>query len=452
MMPENTLLRKMRQDAVDIFNKGLAAVDPTPCIHSCCRLENNLLKVNLHTYDLDKYKQIQVIGAGKAGASMALAMEEILKDRITSGMVIVKYGHVETLKKIEIVQAGHPLPDANGVAGAEKLLRLAQKADRDTLVICLISGGGSALMSLPAHGLTLSDKQETTRILLGCSATIHEINTIRKHLSRIKGGLLAKAVSPSPMICLVLSDVVGDDLDIIASGPSVPDTGTYRHCLKIIEAHGITADLPKPVLHHLKKGLQGLIPETPDQKDPAFERVFHTIIARNMDALLSARKRARELGYHTQILSSMVEGETIDVAAVHTAVAREVLATGHPIKPPACILSGGETIVTIKGSGKGGRNQEFALASALRIKDLEHIVILSCGTDGTDGPTDAAGALVDHTTVPRALALGLTPEHFLKENNTYRFFDKISDLIKTGPTNTNVMDLRLMLIQREEKI
>ena len=447
MTIEISLLQKMRQDAVDIFNKGLAAVNPKICIHRCCRLENNILKVNSKAYDLDKFERIIVLGAGKAGASMACAVEEILQDRITAGIVIVKYGHIKNLKRIAIVEAAHPVPDTNGVAGAKKLLKMARQADDKTLVICLISGGGSALMTLPAHGLTLEDKQKTTRLLLDCGATIHEINTIRKHLSRIKGGLLAKTVYPAPMICLVLSDVVGDDLDIIASGPAVADKGTFGQCLEIVETYGIKEHLPETVLQHFKKGSKGLIPETLKWGDPVFENVFHTIIASNINALLSAERKAKQLGYHTQVLSSMIEGETTDVADVHTAIAREVLATGHPLKPPACILSGGETTVTIKGKGKGGRNQEFALASAIRIKNLEHIVILSAGTDGTDGPTDAAGAIVDHTTIQRAVALDLTPELFLEENNTYPFFDRISDLFKTGATHTNVMDLRIMLIR-----
>ncbi|MCD4675018.1 MAG: glycerate kinase [Desulfobacula sp.] len=447
MTSKTLLLQKMRQDAVEIFYKGLAAVDPKTCIHRCCRLEDNVFTVNNRAYDLDKFEQIIVLGAGKAGASMACALEEILQDRITAGMVIVKYDHVENLERISLVEAGHPMPDKNGVAGAQKLLKTAQKADDKTLVICLISGGGSALMTLPAQGLTLEDKQQATGVLLGCGATIHEINTIRKHLSRIKGGLLAKAVYPAPMICLVLSDVIGDDLDIIASGPCVADPGTFEQCIEIIKTYNIKDQLPKTILQHLKKGSRGLFPETPKKGDPVFENIFHTIIASNIDALLNAEKKAGHLRYNTQILSSMIEGETIDVAAVHTAIAGQILATGHPLKTPACILSGGETTVTIKGAGKGGRNQEFALACALKIKDLEHIVILSAGTDGTDGPTNAAGAIVDHTSVQRAMDTGLIPEQFLKDNNAYPFFDHISDLFKTGATNTNVMDLRIMLIK-----
>ncbi len=437
----------MRDHARDIFRHGLGAVDPKTCIYNCCCLKNNILKINNRPYDLDKFERIMVLGGGKAGASMASALEDILKDKITTGLVIVKYGHAEPLANIRLVEAGHPIPDENGMAGAEALQETAWTADEKTLVIVLISGGGSALMALPAPGLTLADKQETTRVLLGCGACIHEINTIRKHLSRIKGGLLAKAAYPATLAVLVLSDVVGDDLDIIASGPAVADSGSFAQCLDIIKAYKIQKSLPEAVVQYLESGSRGNIPETPKTGDPVFDRVHHTITAGNMDALLSAEKRARDLGYHTLVLSSMIQGETLDTAKVHTAIAREVLATGHPIKPPACILSGGETVVTLRGDGKGGRNQEFVLAAALDIQNLGKVVVLSAGTDGTDGPTDAAGAVCDPDTVKRAAALGLGAKEFLRQNNAYPFFEAISDLVKTGPTLTNVMDIRIMLIR-----
>jgi len=447
MILESSTLKNMRQDAAKIFYEGLESIDPKVCIRHSCKLEQNIFKVKDIEYDLNKFERIIVIGAGKAGASMACAIEEIFQHRISDGIVIVKYDHVENLEKIDLVEAGHPVPDENGMAGAHKLLEMVQQADEKTLIISLISGGGSALMCLPANGLTLEDKQKTSEILLGCGATIHEINTIRKHLSRIKGGRLAKAAYPAHMICFVLSDVVGDDLDTIASGPAVADSGTFAQCTKIIEKYGVEKYLPTAVLKHIKKGLRGLIPETPKKGNPLFQNVSHTIIASNINALLRAKRMAEQLGYNCLVLSSMIEGETKDVAAVHISIAREILNTGHPVKAPACILSGGETTVTIKGTGKGGRNQEFTLASAIKIKDLKHIVVLSAGTDGTDGPTDAAGAIADQTTVKRAINLQIDPTLFLKENNSYPFFDHLSDLLKTGPTNTNVMDLRIILVQ-----
>jgi len=447
MTAENRILIKMQQDAQDIFYQGLAAVDPKTCIHRYCSIEDHILTIDKKTYDLDQYTAVWVLGAGKAGASMAHAVETILKDRITKGFVIVKYGHVKPLRYITLAEAGHPIPDENSLYAAEKLLDMAGEADEKTLVICLLSGGGSALMTLPAEGISLFEKQETTKVLLDSGAPIHEINTIRKHLSRIKGGLLARAIHPATLVCLVLSDVIGDNLDIIASGPAVADPGTFGHCIDIVKTRRLAHRLPPAVLRHLEKGAQGWIPETPKKGDGIFNNVSHTIVAGNIHALLAAEKKAAALGYHTLALPIPVEGETREAAARFGDLARQVLAAGKPVKPPACILSGGETTVTLHGRGKGGRNQEFALASALSVKGLEHVVILSAGTDGTDGPTDAAGAIADHTTVERAGRLGLDPEQFLFENNAYPFFEALSDLFITGPTLTNVMDLHLLLVR-----
>lgn len=440
-------LKKMRLDAVNIYNHGIAAVDPKNCIHKYCRCEDNILWIDKKQFHLDQFEEILVIGAGKAAASMAGAVEQLLGDKISKGLVIVKYDHMEPLNQISIIEAAHPVPDENGVNGSRKLLKIAESASEKTLVLCLISGGGSALMTLPAPGLSLADKQDTTRLLLGCGATIHEINTLRKHLSLIKGGLLANAVYPATMACLILSDVVGDDLDIIASGPGVADPGTFNHCIEIIDHYSIRDQLPEAVIVHLTKGVKGQIPETPKPDDPIFEKVSHVIVAGNFDALMNAQKKANDLGYQTLVLSSVIEGETRDIAGMHSAMAWQVQNSGHPIRPPACILSGGETTVTLKGNGKGGRNQEFALACALKIEGLKNVVILSGGTDGTDGPTDAAGAIVDGRTIPRAMKLGLNPKNHLNKNNAYPLFDQLSDLFKTGATNTNVMDLRIMLVR-----
>jgi len=438
-------LKEMRKNAVDIFNHGLKAVDPKECIHRYCKIEDRYLNINGQIFNLDEFDSILVIGAGKAAASMAVAVEDLLGDQITQGLVIVKYDHLELLEYISIIEAAHPVPDQNSVQGSTKILELAQAADERTLVLCLISGGGSSLMAMPANGLTLDDKQKTTQVLLGCGATIHEINTIRKHLSGIKGGRLAKAVYPATMVCLILSDVVGDDLDIISSGPGVADPGTFGQCIDIIHQYSIYNLLPQTVISHLQKGCQGIIPETPKSGDPIFEKISHTIVASNLDALKNAKEKAVQLGYHTLILSSVIEGETRDVALVHSAIAKQVLLSGHPVKTPACILSGGETTVTLKGKGQGGRNQEFALASAIEIQGHEQIVVLSGGTDGTDGPTDAAGGLVDGTSIDRAINLGLNPGKHLNENNAYPFLDQTQDLLKTGATNTNVMVVRILL-------
>jgi glycerate 2-kinase len=313
------------------------------------------------------------------------------------------------------------------------------------MVICLISGGGSALLPLPAEGLSLQDKQDTTKVLLACGATIHEINSVRKHISMVKGGGLVRAAYPATLISLILSDVVGDDLDVIASGPTVPDSSSFQNCMTIFDKYGIREKVPETVLNHIRKGIEGEVPETPKPADPVFTRTQGVIVGSNLACMEAAEKKAHSLGYHTLMLSTMIEGETREVACVHAGIAKEVLKSGHPLSPPACVLSGGETTVTITGRGLGGRNQEFVLAAAMGLSGWERIVVLSAGTDGTDGPTDAAGAVADSQTIQRAEALGLNPVDFLFNNDAYHFFEKLEDLVKTGPTNTNVMDLRIML-------
>lgn len=434
------------QNAVEIFQAGLRAVAPGPAIRSFCQLEGNIFTVDGQKYDLTRFEKIIVLGAGKAGASMAGAIEEMFGDRITSGLVTVKYGHLEDLKQVKIKEGGHPVPDQNGFDGARAIYKLASSADEKTLVICLISGGGSALMVLPVAGVTLADKQETTRVLIGCGATIHEINTIRKHLSVIKGGGLARAIYPATLVSLILSDVVGDDLDSIASGPCVPDSTTFYDCMEILAKYSIDNEIPSKVLMHIEFGVAGNVLETAREGQDFFKKTQNVIVGCNFNALLKAKGKADELGYNTLLLSSMFEGVTRDVAANHMAIAREIKLHGYPLKRPACLLSGGETTVRLQGTGKGGRNQEFVLAAALKMVDMDDVVVLSAGTDGTDGPTDAAGALADQTTLQRAQTAGCDPQDYLDNNDSYHFFEKLGDLYKTGPTNTNVMDLRIILI------
>jgi glycerate 2-kinase len=447
MTPFSQSLAVMRQHAEHIFQSALRAVEPGAAIKDCCRLDGDSLLIKDLSYDLNLYERILVLGVGKAGASMAKAVENLLGARISEGLVVVKYGHLAELRKISLREAAHPVPDENGLKAARAILELAKRADEKTLVIFLVSGGGSALLPLPAVGISLEDKQATTRTLLSCGATIHEINALRKHLSAIKGGQLARAVSPATMVSLVLSDVVGDDLDTIASGPCVPDPRTFSDCLGIIDKYAIADKLRENVLIHLRVGAAGEIPETPKSGDAVFKRIFNVIVSRNFDALSRAREAAISLGYNSLILSSTIEGETSEVAGMHMAIAHEILKTGHPLKPPVCILSGGETTVTVRGKGKGGRNQEFALAAALQMGSAGKIVLLSAGTDGTDGPTDAAGAFADSSTGLRAADCGLNLQKYLAENDSYHCFEQLGDLFKTGPTNTNVMDIRIVLVQ-----
>jgi hydroxypyruvate reductase len=446
MTLKSKTLAKMRSDAVGIFEKALQAVDPQLAVKRYCRLENEYFLIGDRRYDLNHYDNIIVIGAGKATAPMAAALEDILDKRISSGVIVVKYDHSVDLKQVKIVEAGHPLPDENGQRGANSILNAVRGLGKNDLVLCLISGGGSALLPLPAHGVTLEDKQEVAKVLLSCGATIHEINTIRKHISLIKGGRLAQETYPATIITFILSDVVGDDLDVIASGPTVPDSSTFLQCLKIIDKYNIRNVVPKAVIHHFEAGVSGKIPETPKKGDIVFENTQNIIIGSNIESLMSAKQKAQSLGYNVLVLSSMIEGETRYVAHVHGAIAKEIIKTGNPISTPACILSGGETTVTLTGDGVGGRNQEFALAAAMDISDSSNIVILSAGTDGTDGPTSAAGAFSDTLTLKRADAMGLDPYKFLTNNDAFNFFNKLDDLFITGPTNTNVMDLRIVLV------
>jgi hydroxypyruvate reductase len=437
---------RCREHLESIFRAGLGAVDPMQAVAEAVTRDDDELVVAGRPYRLEDYERIFVIGAGKAGAPMALAMEKILGDRLTSGRITVKYGHTVPLKKVETKEAGHPIPDEEGIAGAEEISSVANQAGERDLVFCVISGGGSALLVAPAESITLEEKQATTSELLACGASIEEINTVRKHLSRVKGGQLARTCWPATVVTLILSDVVGDPLDVIASGPTVPDRSTFGECLEIAGRYELGGRLPASVMERMEAGAKGALPETPKEGEKIFERVQNEIVGNSLSAVLAAGRKAEALGYTPLILSTRIEGETREVAHVHAAIFREVLATGFPLAPPACILSGGETTVTLKGKGKGGRNQEFSLAVALHIQGEDRILFLSGGTDGTDGPTDAAGAFADGTTVERARALNLEAVRTLDENDSYPFFDALGDLLITGPTNTNVMDLRICLI------
>ena len=436
----------MRSDAQRIFAAGVAAVDPVTAVQRAVRCEGESLVVAETRYDLRRYVHFYVIGAGKAGATMAQGLETVLSNRISTGAVTIKYDHTVPVKQVVLREAGHPIPDAAGVQGAQAIMQLAQRAGAEDLVFCLLSGGGSALLPAPVPGITLAEKQKLTGALLACGASIDEINTIRKHLSQIKGGQLARHVAPATLITLVLSDVVGDRLDVIASGPTVPDPSTFQDCLDLLARYHLMAQVPASILTHLQQGQAGARPETPKSGDVTFVQGQTVIVGSNRTALLAARQMAEELGYGTLVLSAMIQGEAREVARVHAAMAQEIRASAMPLAPPVCVLSGGETTVTLKGNGKGGRNQEFALAAALDLAGLDRVVLLSAGTDGTDGPTDAAGAFADGQTVAKAQALGLQPEHYLRRNDSYNFFATLGDLLHTGPTGTNVMDMHLLLM------
>jgi glycerate 2-kinase len=421
----------LRRDAKAILMAALAAADPTAAVEQVLRSRD----------DFDRYKRIFVVGAGKAGGTMARTVEQFLGRRIAAGCVNVKDGDTAKTRIIELRPCGHPVPDERGFHGAKRIAKICAEAGENDLVICLLSGGTSALTPYPAPPITLTEKQETTRLLLACGADIHEINTVRKHISAFKGGQLARLAAPASVLSLILSDVVGDDLDVIGSGPTAPDSSTYQDAFAVLEKYELRDRVPKRVRERLKNGAL----ETPKAADPLFDRVENIIVGSNQKSLESAARAAKDLGYKTLILSSTIEGETKDVARMHAAIARQIRTHAQPLRPPVCVISGGETTVTMRNGsgGKGGRNQEFALAAAIEVAGLEDVLILSAGTDGTDGPTDAAGAMADGTTVERGNSKA---GDALENHDAYPFFAELGDLVTTGSTGTNVMDLHLILV------
>ncbi len=444
--------KRMRRDGYEIFKAAVKAADPVQCVKRVVQFDGERIRLDdpqrslCIEYSICDLSRIVVVGMGKASTQMARALEDILGDCITGGVINTKYHHAADLHRIEVVECGHPIPDREGVAGTRKLLKLLCQLDDKALVFCMISGGGSALMPAPADGLTLSEKQKTTQLLLECGATIFELNAIRKHLSSVKGGQLARAAYPAKITSLILSDVIGDPTDVIASGPTAPDESTFLDCIEILEKYKVTDQVPLKVLQRLRRGADGDIEETPQKDDRIFSNCTNLIVGNNRLSVDAAKDVASQLGYNTLVLSTRVEGETKEIAKMHAAIAVEIASSKVPISPPACVITGGETTVTVRGKGKGGRNQEFVLASALDIQGWDNIVVLSAGTDGTDGPTDAAGAIADGSTVKRAEQIGLSPAKYLRDNDSYDFFDPLDDLIITGPTGTNVMDIRLMMI------
>jgi hydroxypyruvate reductase len=395
-------------------------------------------------------ERVVVVGAGKAGAPMAAAAEAVLGDLPgwRGGVVIVKEGHTEPRPAIiDLIEAGHPLPDARGVAGTEQILaRLGGLGPRD-LVLALISGGGSALLADPAPPVTLADLQAVTGLLLKAGATIGELNTVRKHLARLKGGGLAAATAPAPLVALILSDVVGSPLDIIASGPTVPDPATFADAWAVIMDRSLADRLPPAVRARLEAGRRGEIPDTPGPDDPRFAQVTNVIVGDNRLAAQAAVERARALGLHALLLSTYIEGEAREVGRVVAGLAKELAATGMPLPRPACLVLGGETTVTVRGPGRGGRNQELALAAALALDGWsEGVAVATLATDGGDGTGDAAGAVATGATVARARALGLDPAAALTANDSYTFWHALGDGIVTGPTGTNVNDLTFVIV------
>jgi hydroxypyruvate reductase len=429
---------------------AIEAVDAYAATARALSRTANAVTIGGRRYPLRKTARVIVVGAGKASAAMARAAEDVLGERITAGLVTTAHGagappRTGRKPRIAVKEAAHPVPDAAGERAAREMLAMVQHLDAADLVVCLLSGGGSALLPLPRDGLSLDDMGKTTDLLLRSGATIVEMNTVRRHLSAIAGGQLARAAAPAPVATLAISDVVGSPPDAIASGPTVPDPSTFGDAAAVLERYGIMERVPAAARRVLEHGRDGAIRETPKPGDSVFRKAEFTIVADNLTAARAAAKAARAARFHTLLLSTYLQGEARQVGPVLGAVARQIAATGEPVARPACVVCGGETTVTVTGGGRGGRNQELPLAAAATIDGLPNVVVVGFATDGRDGPTDAAGAAVDGATIARARRAGLDPARHLRENNAYPLLDATGDLIRTGPTGTNVADLALVL-------
>jgi glycerate 2-kinase len=432
-------------DITRIMTTGLNAVDPYLAVTRFLHRENDVLFAGNQTIDLNKINRIFIIGIGKAAFPMSSAVEEIMGNLVTKGVVVTKKERSKAdfplSPKFTVVEAGHPLPDQQSIAGAQQVINLLRNASPDDLILCTLSGGGSALMTSPIPGITLDEVQNLTSQLLACGATIDEINTVRKHIDQVKGGGLLAQASSSQWVSLILSDVIGDPIDRIASGPTAPDPSTYEDANHIIERYQLQDQAPASIIAHLNRGIQKHISETLKPGNPIFNQVNNLIIGNNTIAATASMREAEQAGYKTLLLSTSIQGEASQVGLFFGAIAQQIARTNQPLPRPACIITGGETTVTLRGKGYGGRNQEVALGAVLPFAGLENILLITLATDGGDGPTDAAGAVVSGETLERALRLGLNPQEFLNRNDSYYFFNPLKDLLKPGSTLTNVGDL-----------
>jgi glycerate-2-kinase len=438
-------ISQLRQSARLIWEAALEAADPATCVRNVVQIEDGALVIAGKRFPL--LGKLIVIGTGKPSARMAQAVEEVIDGYVTAGLIVTRYGHALPLERIRLVEAGHPLPDAAGMRAVADIRELLTNLQEEDIVLCLISGGGSALWPAPAEGVTLEQKQEVTQLLLRAGATIRELNGVRKHLSAVKGGQLAGWAAPARVISLIMSDVIGDPVDFIASGPTAPDTTSFSDALATIQKYEI--DVPEPVLKRFQDGARGRIPETPKPGDTLFKRVENHIIGNNRLLVDAAVEKATELKFNTLILATEVEGEAKDIGRFFAAIARETGRSGNPIVPPACILAAGETTVTVRGHGLGGRNQEMALAWAIAMASRpssQPSCFASVASDGTDGATTAAGGVVDPFSCARGVEMGLIPLHYLRTNDSSNFLKATGDLIVTGPTQTNLMDLQILLV------
>lgn len=437
---------KLKRDILRIIWQVIESSNPERAVGEYVVVKHKELHVGDSVLNLDDFDRVVVVGAGKASAFMARGLESALEGRLSGGLVCVKYGHGCSLGNIEIIEAAHPLPDDNSVTAAIRTLEYARQCGARDLVICLLSGGASSIWSFPAGPITFEEKRLVSEVLLASGANIHEINALRKHISAIKGGRLARAAHPATLVTLAISDVVGDKMSSIGSGPTVGDPTTYDDALEVVAKYGIAERLPVSVIKHLRAGALKEIEDTPKPGDPVFASDVELIVASIRQALQVADQTARVLGYDVRVLDTDLIGEARDVGKNLVDQARFIMTKRKPGRPPMMLLYGGETTVTLKGNGRGGRNQELALAAAIEAEGLKNLFLASFGTDGTDGPTDAAGAFIDTTTTERGRLAGLDARQFLDDNNSYEYFRHLGDLIITGPTGTNVMDMQILVI------
>ena len=443
-------LDKLHRDVLHAMNAALAAANPTRIIRKNLKLIGSVLHVGNLQYPLKDYRRIFVIGGGKASGYMAEEIEKLLGNWITRGLVVIPdyLRPTPRNRRIRYHQATHPIPTRKGVEGVLAMLRLVDDISRDDLVIVLVSGGGSALMPLPVEGMNLDDEAKITSSLLRSGAGIEEINTVRKHLSQVKGGRLAGRLYPATVLTLIISDVVGDKIDSIASGPTTPDSTTYRDVELVLKKYDLWFQIPKNARRIITRGLSGSIPETPKQNNKVFKRVQNVIVGNNRASCLAAASAMTKAGYRTQVLSIQITGEAREVGRIFGSIVRDIRDNSLPFAPPAALIAGGETAVTVRGKGKGGRNQELALAAAVKISGSYGVIVGSFATDGIEGRTNAAGAVADGSTITRGLRLRMDPEEFLRNNDSYRFFSKLKDLVMTGPTGTNVNDIAIFAADR----
>lgn len=441
-------MKMLKESLFHIIDSAINSVKPVQLIPRKVMLEGSILIIDNYKFNLDRYKKIYVVGAGKASATMAFELEKLLGSKISDGIVSTKYGHSAPCGRIRIIESGHPVLDENGLRAGDEILQLVSHADEDDIVICLLSGGGSSLLEKLPEEITLSELQSVFRVLLKCGANIEEMNIIRRHLSKIKGGMLAEAIYPATCVSLILSDVINDPLEAISGGVTSPDPSTFKDALDLIEKYKIKDQIPENILKYISMGIKGRITETMKSGNEIFDKVTNIILGNNKEALIQAKEKAESLGFNVLIYSNNIQGEARDIGKLAANIANDIFLGDKPISKPACVLIGGETTVKIAGNGKGGRNQELALSALIQMKNSEFdYIIASCGTDGTDGPTDAAGAIATNEIRQRGKELDLSPLPFLENNDSYTFFEKTGGLIITGPTGTNVMDIIIILVK-----